>query len=122
MLLWVTLATVAAWASVLGPQALFVARARRVPGRVVEIRRGGEDGDAPGPVVEYTHPEGAVRRHTARWFSTSYAKTAVGDALDVLIVGTRVQLASFAELWFFRIAMGAFITITLGTVYVLRNS
>jgi hypothetical protein len=122
MLLWLGLATLAAWAILLVPQALFVLRARRVAGRVVEIKLGGEDGDVPGPVVEYMHPDGDVRRHDAKWFSTRYAKTQVGDALEVLVAGSRVRIAAFAELWFFRVAMGVFITITLATVYVLRDS
>jgi hypothetical protein len=83
----------------------FVMRATRLPAKVVAIEMGGEDDDVPAPVLEYTHPNGEVKRVGPKWFGPFYKSTKIGDAMSVLVAGDQARINSFTDLWFFNVIM-----------------
>lgn len=94
---------------------VFILRATKIVGQIVEIKMGGDDNDLPGPVVEYVW-NGEVRRLESKWYGSPYMKSKVGDPLTVYVVGDHAKFATVSDLWLFPIVL---LTVTTGTLLMI---
>ena len=88
----------------------FLLRAKRISAVVVKIEMGGEDNDTPKPILEYDHPAGDRRKVEPLWHSSLYARTRVGDRMNVYVAGNKAKLGTFSELWFFQVVLAVVLT------------